>query len=116
MDDSWPFPRLGPECLPLREQEYIQAYLLVLCSELTQDQTERKGASCISHQQSCFSLTLSGVKLANLNENLIPQIVKNCGANVLPWFKVTAKFQVVPGFSGMNATFFEQGTTLLSHN
>lgn len=77
---------------------------------------EQKGTNCISHQQSCFSLPLSGVKLANLNENFLPQIVKNCGANVLPWVKVTAKFQVVPGFSGVNTTFFEQGTTLLSHS
>lgn len=88
----WPFPRLGAECLLLRGQEYIQAHLLVVCSELTQDQTEQKGTKCISHQQTCFSLPLSGVKLTNLNENLILQIVKNCGANVLPWFKVTAKF------------------------
>lgn len=106
---SWPFPRPGAEGLPLRQQEYFQLYLFLLCSEFDQgpNWTRKscsrarflhKGTKCISCQHSYFSSPFSSVKLTNLNENLILHIEKNWGANMLPWVKVTVKFQVVPAF------------------
>lgn len=119
IDDSWPFPRSGAEGFPLREQEYFQAYLLLVCSELDQEPNWTRNLvleqDFYTREQSAFptsivvfALPFSSVKLTNLNENLTLQIVKNWDANVLLWFKVTVKSQVVPDFRRMSTSFFSK--------